>query len=305
LNLLSLLLVLFVTGSATALVVTTSETVQTAGPGNSVTFKFSITNNEATPVDVRLETAEEFVHEFSSEEFRLNPGETVEVQFHLSIPEDALAERHESPISVMEEQVVDPRTGWVEAESFTLFTDIEVLSTEFAGSDSSLLWLSILGAIAGAGLLLYRWRKALVPYLPVWLARFAIGKPDVKSSFRRQLLEVVGEEPGIGTIELSRFTDRDRTTIYYHLKKLKARGNLKNGPTGGWYLQEFEGPFLKTKQKKILAGIKANKALSLREMGKQLEMSPSTLHYHLKRLEELGLLPASRGGRVKVQQGSE
>lgn len=47
--------------------------------------------------------------------------------------------------------------------------------------------------------------------------------------------------------------------------------------------------------------VKSEKALGVREIARILKLPPSTVHYHLKRLEELGLVQ-KEGGDYKVKE---
>ena len=282
-------------GPVSALLVIVSGTVQDASPGDEVVFEFTITNNEAGPLDIQLLAEEEFDHSFSPSEFRLYQGDTETVQFRLSIPAGVQAGRHESEIQVLKEQVLDPRTEWLEDSRFSFFTEISISRTgSDANSGNPVIWLMV--AAVTAGILLYRWRHGLARRLPVWLVLWYRPDTESLSSIQRRLLQEIGNRPGIGATDLSREISRNRSTVYHNLRQLKQRQFIKNGSQGGWFEQSYHGPHISRRQQSILKQIKANHGKSLREMAKQLEMSPSTLHYHLKRLEELGLLPASRGG---------
>ena len=109
--------------------------------------------------------------------------------------------------------------------------------------------------------------------------------------------QIIAKNPGISFTELKEKTEAANGQLQYHLKKANVekfgRGYVKKGYCRDCKLQEVcKGNcmrfFIRQENKrKILQDIDSKKKM---EIAEDLDISPSTLSYHIEQLEENNLL---------------
>lgn len=126
---------------------------------------------------------------------------------------------------------------------------------------------------------------------------------------RARLHALVEAEPGIHFQDLVRKSGLANGTAVHHLQKLGESGLVAARPLGR-YTCYFPGasvdraslaaaPVTRAEgARRILAEVAANPGLSGLEVATRLGLQPSTVAYHVKRLQEAGLVAAQRDGRA-------
>lgn len=126
---------------------------------------------------------------------------------------------------------------------------------------------------------------------------------------RARLVQLVQAEPGVHFQDLVRRSGLPNGTAVHHLRKLTDAGLLAARPLGR-YTCYFPGsspdratlaaaPVTRADgARRILAELAANPGLSGGDLAMRLGIQPSTVTYHVKRLQDAGLVAAARDGRV-------
>lgn len=170
---------------------------------------------------------------------------------------------------------------------------------------------------AGAGTFAAALLVAVLTYLWPTLKQGALGlfsrlSPDALAGHptRQAILDAVAASPGIHFQALCRTLGKGRGVVGHHLAKLVAAGHVTQHRKGG-----FTCYFLKSQGAAATAGLAAVTALKAEgaqvllqqvastpdrsglELAQVTGLSPSTVHYHLKRLQDAGLVLATPRGR--------
>ncbi len=133
---------------------------------------------------------------------------------------------------------------------------------------------------------------------------------------RRLVLDLVREKPGLHMREIARRLKLSTSLVEYHLRALISDEMITSMKEEG-YRRFYPGDDLKERipltrdQKRKLNLLRQNTPLMIismllersplqhREIGETVEVSPSTLSYHLKRMVRVGLLRKVRAGEEK------
>lgn len=125
---------------------------------------------------------------------------------------------------------------------------------------------------------------------------------------RRRILAAVEEEPGIHFQRLVRATGAANGTLEHHLRKLVDAG-LVVAVHGSGHTCHFAAgqtdrramaaaPVLRSQgARRILAAVQSHPGTSPAEIARQTALSPQSVHYHLRRLESVGLIARRNVGR--------
>lgn len=135
---------------------------------------------------------------------------------------------------------------------------------------------------------------------------------------RRRLFEVVQEYPGLHLRELARRVEMNPNHAKYHLQYLEKHGLISSKKQGGYwtFFPLEEGSLglreqVDAREKHVLALLRRPIPLhvtivlldrdeaSLSELGEAVDASPSTLHYHMGKMEKAGLVESRREGRER------
>lgn len=118
---------------------------------------------------------------------------------------------------------------------------------------------------------------------------------------RAQVLQLVQAEPGIHFQDMGRRLNLGRGTLEHHLRKMIAAGILTKVVNGGYACYFPKGtvdrrvmnaaPVLRSGGgRSVFDAVRAQPGQSSRQIAATLGLAPSTVSYHLKRLEEAGLV---------------
>lgn len=130
---------------------------------------------------------------------------------------------------------------------------------------------------------------------------------------RRGIYEHIFKFPGLHTREISRRLKIPFTTLQYHLRYLEKR-ELIRGKDDGKYVRYYVSSQLGRKEKNILVFLRKKTPRSIilyllafvvgsqAELSKSLKKHPTTIEFHLKKMEEMNIIKQvkSEYGVVKL-----
>lgn len=133
-------------------------------------------------------------------------------------------------------------------------------------------------------------------------------------STRRRIHDAINSEPGIHFMALARKSGVGRGTLDHHLRKLTGAGLVTARKASGYKCYFAKGAahpnvvqaasLLRSEgSRAVFDAIRANPGLPGRELARRLRRSPSTVHYHVHRLEEAGLILEHGAGMRLSPQG--
>lgn len=169
---------------------------------------------------------------------------------------------------------------------------------------------------AGAGTFAAAFLVAVLTYLwpslkPGLAALFSrIREEDLAGHPTRQaILDAVAAEPGIHFQALCRALGKGRGVVGHHLTKLLDAGHVVRARRGGFTCYFPRGASTSSLALAAVTALKAEGAQRLLqellarpdrsglELAEATGLSPSTVHYHLRRLQDAGLVAATARGR--------
>lgn len=170
---------------------------------------------------------------------------------------------------------------------------------------------------AGAGTFAAAILVAVVTYLWPSLKSGAVGlfsrlSPDAIAGHptRQAILDAVAAQPGIHFQALCRTLGKGRGVVGHHLGKLVDGGRIVAHRQGGFvcYVVKGQGAghavsaaALKAEgAQRLLRELATRPGLSGLELAAATGLSPSTVHYHLRRLESAGLVASMARGRSRA-----
>jgi DNA-binding transcriptional ArsR family regulator len=167
---------------------------------------------------------------------------------------------------------------------------------------------------AGAGTFAAAFLVAILTYLwpslkPGAAALFSRIRPEdlPEHPTRQALLDAVAAQPGIHFQALCRALGKGRGVVGHHLSKLVEAGQVVAAKKGGFTCYFAKGG--PTASLAAVTALKADGAQRLLqellarpdrsglELAQATGLSPSTVHYHLQRLQDAGLVAATARGR--------
>lgn len=132
---------------------------------------------------------------------------------------------------------------------------------------------------------------------------------------RRKIYNFILEYPGLHIREISRRIDIPFSTLDYHLNYLKKRGLLK-AKSEERYNRYYVTNKIGNKEKKILSFLRkdtprgvillllAYVACSQTEISENLEKDPSTISFHLKKLESMDIIERATASNGLIHKES-
>lgn len=131
-------------------------------------------------------------------------------------------------------------------------------------------------------------------------------EPDLES--RREIYAVVEDTPGVHFRALLDRVDYAQGTLQYHLRRLEDDSLVEVSDDGQYTRYYPAGSFSnvdqtvtnalrRTYSRRIIAHLLADGPLTTQELSDRLEKSPSTVSWHLSKLEATELVEKSRDGR--------
>lgn len=173
-----------------------------------------------------------------------------------------------------------------------------------------------LGALAVAALE----QAARVGITMPMMGRHAAGRSEARvleSSLRRQIVDIIREEPGIAIGGLLEKLPVGWGTVYHHLSKLE-RGGVVRCVTSGrrrlLYLVEQGAAGQDPHQRSLLGGhttrtiasiVAEGQGMSIEAIVEQSHETPRVVYYHLKRLIEAGLVQSESATRYRGLMASD
>ncbi len=127
---------------------------------------------------------------------------------------------------------------------------------------------------------------------------------------RQKILEAVYKKPGIHFRELARFTGLATGQLEYHTYKMEKAGLIRSEKDGkytrfyppieyGEAVEQILRALHRPRTKEILEYLVENECATTDELSKLLELSASAILWHLKRLENEGIVEANDQNRRK------
>jgi DNA-binding transcriptional ArsR family regulator len=161
-------------------------------------------------------------------------------------------------------------------------------------------------AAVAVGLFYYLW-----PLAKGGLGLFSrLKQPEVVGHpARQQLLQLIEAEPGIHFKEMARRTGLPNGSLVHHLETLRRGGQVVARPSGGYTLYflgssipagsaETASALKADGARKILDLVRQQPGLSSADVAARCGLQPSTVTYHVQRLQAAGLLTGLRDGRA-------
>jgi DNA-binding transcriptional ArsR family regulator len=161
-------------------------------------------------------------------------------------------------------------------------------------------------AAAAVGLLYYLWPLAKGGTLGLFSR---LKEPEVLGHpARAQILQLIEAEPGIHFKQMARRTGLPNGSLVHHLETLRRSGAVVARPAGGYTLYflgsrvpagsaEAASVLKADGARRILELVRGEPGLSSAEVASRCGLQPSTVTYHVQRLQAAGLLTGLRDGR--------
>ncbi len=163
--------------------------------------------------------------------------------------------------------------------------------------DNGLVW-----GLAGGGLGLLA-LGGLLYYLGVGGLRHIDKQNVLEHPMRQSLLEIVQEEPGVHLRELANRHGTAVTNTQWHLRKLEMANLVKTQKVQGKRLyypveggvdarqKAFQNAALRNENaSRILDYVGSHAGCNQRTLAEALEMNPGTVRWHLRKLEDVGMV---------------
>lgn len=132
------------------------------------------------------------------------------------------------------------------------------------------------------------------------------GSDPLEHEVRNDLHEAILRSPGSYVTELGEMNDVPRSTLRYHLRILEREGlvyaetilgNLRYYPAGS-DVDELAVALESEATAAVLDAVERLEPVSVTTVAAELDRSPSTISYHLDRLEDEGLVERERDGEA-------
>lgn len=166
--------------------------------------------------------------------------------------------------------------------------------------------IGVLGALAA---LLY-WAWPALKTLPLFPFHTRLERDELLDHpLRRRIMEAIRDEPGIHRAGVAGRLDAAESTVRHHLDKLRSGGLVTTNEDHGFVcyfprgevdarLREALPVLLKPGPRKVLQALIERPGRSNKELSEATGLSPSTVHHHVQRLREAGLVEGQRRGRT-------
>lgn len=129
------------------------------------------------------------------------------------------------------------------------------------------------------------------------------------NGLRASLLEIIRREPGRSPAELAKQVPCSWSTLVYHLSVLEREGYVSKAregrrwrffPTGQQDHSQLPALALMNNPRaaRLLEEVRAQPGIAQHTLSARVALSPSTVHFHMRKLLEVGVVRAERDGRV-------
>lgn len=181
-------------------------------------------------------------------------------------------------------------------------------TTWSAGTQAAAAGLGVMALLAGV--VYYVW-PALKGTLGLGLFSRIEHGAVLEHPMRRRIYDAIGAEPGIHFQALARKAGTGRGALDHHLRKLVAAElvTVRRAPGFTCYFQKGTlgrqvldaAPALRSDgSRAVLQAVAAMPGSSSRQLAAHLGVAPSTMSYHLKRLQDAGLVTPGEKSGVRV-----
>lgn len=214
--------------------------------------------------------------------------------------------------TVSDSESVQPQTAAAVPEgSLVMAGTVLVIGAAAAAATYVALWLAGSSSTLGAGAASAATpeMRRLLPFASPLFTRFerdtVLGHPR-----REQLYAKILEEPGISLQDLGEATGLSRTAVVHHLRLLeqqhlvisrrvgRSRHYYENGGRYGHDQKEAYAILRNDRSKAVADFIKAHPGTMQKSLCEALAIPPSIAHWHVRRLQEGGLVQSIRQGRA-------
>jgi DNA-binding CsgD family transcriptional regulator len=167
-------------------------------------------------------------------------------------------------------------------------------------------WVAPVATASAAGILvgLLYWLWPALKAAPAALFSRVRGEDLLRNPLRAEIHQRIEANPGIHHQELVRATGRGNGAIEHHLAKLVQAGLVKRIAGKGYTCYFLRGaadhsdmqaaPLLKSPvARRIVEAARGSPGIRPSEVARQVGVSPATVHYHVERLKQAGLLQAT------------
>ena len=209
--------------------------------------------------------------------------------------------------------------SFLEAQIFNLTFDSDIYITLFKGTIISYDWILIpiiitIGSVIGIIILISK--KDYFSYLlkrstPIDKGAHRLSMEEVlENENRNKIIEIILDEPGIHYNDLLRKTELAAGNLAWHLDVLetyKVIGKKRVGKYLVYFPYYQKNPIsnldLKLQKSeltlKVLEMIEEDPGIYNKLITDKLEVDHKTIHYHIKKLINLGLIQTEKSGRKK------
>ncbi len=163
------------------------------------------------------------------------------------------------------------------------------------------------GAAVLTGLLVYIW--PVLKGAPFFGLFSRLRRPELLGHpSRKKILDVIEADPGIHFKELQRRSGLSNGNLVHHLRALTNANLISDVRTGGYtcyfaaqdatrHSMEVAPVLRSDAARNVLERIQEQPGIQAKELVEVLGIGNSTVHYHLKRLQKVGLAAPERDGR--------
>ncbi|WP_457554997.1 winged helix-turn-helix transcriptional regulator [Candidatus Pyrohabitans sp.] len=122
----------------------------------------------------------------------------------------------------------------------------------------------------------------------------------IKTEVRSRILRCLEEKGALHFSGLARVLNLKKSTLSYHLNVLERFGLVRSAKAGRfkvYYTDSFNDKYLNGTAKEILKYLAMVQESTAGDIARAIGLSPSTVSYHLKKLEDAGLVLIDKSGR--------
>lgn len=171
-------------------------------------------------------------------------------------------------------------------------------------------------AAAGHALPVTRWARRLLGLAPVAPMFSRIARSEVLDHEAREAIyELLDEQAGLSLEAICRELDLARSTARHHVRKLEQTGMIEHTRLGRARVHHLVGQRHRAVREHLLTNETRaavyetieDDALTITEIAHQLEANPGSVHFHLGKLTDVGLVETvgEDGRRYRVRELDE
>ncbi len=177
------------------------------------------------------------------------------------------------------------------------------------GGGPSMLWYTALGvvAVAAAALAPKGWRR-YVPVLAIGFSRLT-GSQVEEHPVRQRIIQLLQEKPGLHFHAIVREVQKGRGTVRHHLDVLTRSGLVRVHAAKGFTAFYPRGVRVGNMEARtalqsplawrVLEAVSQEPGASVSQLARAVGARHGTVHHHVQRLRELGLLEDHMQGRAR------